>query len=215
MSSAEPADVARLREAFAALRADGRQPVDTARIFEALHGQMPAENRRALVEELLANPDAAEAWRLARELAPDPADGVDDAVPVSGGSHRWQWVAAAAMVVLVAGLGWRLLSPVPAPVYRGGDSPSITSALAADPVLDRAAPVLRWNGVAGARYRVRVLTPELALLEESDESTAQQHTLAPETLQRVPPGGQLLWQVEGRSADGATFLSSTFSVRIR
>ena len=62
----------------------------------------------------------------------------------------------------------------------------------------RAQPVLRWTGIDGARYRVRVLTADLQVLEESAESSALEYTLSQETLARIPPGTQILWQVEAQ-----------------
>jgi len=67
----EPADVARLRAALASVRGDGQSPVDAERIFDALHGRLTVEERQAVVEELLSNPDAAEAWRLAETRGSD------------------------------------------------------------------------------------------------------------------------------------------------
>jgi hypothetical protein len=74
MSAPEPPDLARLRAAFASLadRPDraGWPPADAERLFTALHGDMSAEERRAVIEELVRYPDAAAVWRLARELTP-------------------------------------------------------------------------------------------------------------------------------------------------
>jgi hypothetical protein len=204
----EPADVARLRAALASVRGDGQSPVDAERIFDALHGRLTVEERQAVVEELLSNPDAAEAWRLARELA------VDSPARVTPLRTRLRWFAAAAVVVLAAGAAWRYTQPASDPVYRGSETRAVVSALPADAVLPRAQPVLRWRSVEGARYRVRVLTPELELLEESAESPALEHTVGPAVLQRVPPDGRILWQVEARVPDGGTVVSPTFSARI-
>ena len=80
MSAEDPRDVARLREAFASLAGEGSWgPVDAERIFEALHGNVSPEERQAVVDELLANPAAAQAWRLAREMA--PAGGLEKSTP--------------------------------------------------------------------------------------------------------------------------------------
>jgi hypothetical protein len=204
----EPADVARLREALASVRGDGQSPVDAERIFDAVHGRLSVEERQAIVEELLSNPDAAETWRLARELA------VESPARVAPLRSSVRWLAAAAVVLLAAGAAWRYAAPVSEPVYRGSESRAVVSALPAEAVLPRTQPVLRWTGIEGARYRVRVLTPELELLEESAESPALEHTVAPAALQRVPAGGRILWQVEARVPDGGTVVSPTFSARI-
>jgi len=161
------------------------------------------------VDELLANPEAAEAWRLARELATEHA--AEEAAP----GREWsKWLAIAAVLVLAAGVGWRFLGTSPDPVYRGSETRTIASALAADTVLPRTQPVLRWTSVEGGRYRVRVLTPDLELLEESEESTAVEHTVSAASLARVPPGGRIFWQVEARVPEGGAIVSPTFSTRI-
>lgn len=207
MSTVEPDDVARLRAALASLR-EGESPVDAGRIFDAAHGRLSVEERQAVVDELLTNPEAAQAWRLARDLAPEAA-----AEPAL--ERVWpKWLAIAAMAVLAVGVGWRFLGTSPEPVYRGSEVRTIGSSLAADAVLPRAQPVLRWTAVAGGRYRVRVLTPELELLEESPESTAVEHTVGAAALARVPPGGRILWQVEARVPEGGAIVSPTFSTRV-
>jgi hypothetical protein len=212
VSAEEPKDVARLREAFASVTEPaGGRPVDAERIFDALHGNLSAEERQAVVEELLANPEAAEAWRLAREMTPEGA-----AATGSSAAGPWRWMSIAAAAVLMVGAGW-LLNPwreVNAPVYRGVESRAIASALPAGAVLPRAQPVLSWTGVAGAKYRVRVLTPELEVLEESAESIALEFTPSAETLERIPAGGRIVWQVEGRLTDGGTIVSPTFSATV-
>jgi len=210
MSTGEPDDVARLRAALASLQGDGQGSVDAGRIFDAVQGQLSIAEREALVEELLANPDAAEAWRLARELAPETVPETA-AEPPSWGVSKWLAVAAA--LVLTAGVGWMVLRPAPEPIYRG-QPPAIASALPADAPLPRAQPVLRWTGLDGGRYRVRVLTPELDVLEESDELSTPQYTVSPETLRRVPPGGRIVWQVTAQTPGGAAMVSPAFSTPI-
>ncbi len=208
MSTVEPGDVARLRAALASLRDEGKAPVDAGRIFDAVHGQLSVAEREAVVEELLTNPDAAEAWRLAQELEPEAA-------AAAAPRNEWsKWLAVAAAVVLVVGVGWQWLRPAPEPVYRGSESRTITSALPPDGTLARTQPVLRWTGVEGWRYRVRVLTPELELLEESEETSAVEYAVSAASLQRVPSGGLILWQVEARVPEGGSIVSPTFSVRI-
>ncbi len=152
VSDSEPADVARLRAALASLRGDAGSPVDAERIFEALHGDVTAEERQAVVDELITNPDAAEAWRLAQELAP-PASAPSVMSPDRG---AWRWWAAAAVAVVAIGVGSQFVGPwrsVEPPVYRSTEQRSIASLLPAGQPLSRNNPVLRWTGIDGARYR--------------------------------------------------------------
>jgi hypothetical protein len=211
VSAEEPEDVARLREAFASVDEGARKPVDAERIFEALHGTLDPEERRAIVDELASNPDAAEAWRLAREMAPEREARRAEL------ARNWRWLAVAAGILLTVGLGWQLSGPgrnTTEPVYRGVESRSITSVLPPDATLSRAQPVLRWAGVPGARYRVRVLTSELEVLEVSPESDVLEYRLSDETMRRIEAGSYILWQVEGRIPGDAVIVSPTFRVRV-
>jgi hypothetical protein len=217
VSAEEPTDVARLRQAFASLRDDGSsEPVDSERIFEALHGDMGPEERQAVVEQLLTNPAAAESWRLAREMAPEPAS--DARVDRTLDARRpvaWQWISVAAAVLLAVGVGWQLAPwrSTDEPAYRGVESRAIASAVQGADV-SRGQPVLRWSGVEGARYRVRVMTSDLQLLHESMEMAAQEYTLGPDVLARIAAGSQVLWQVEARIPGEGVITSPTFSNRV-
>ena len=211
MSGEEPENVERLRAAFASVEGDEQQRVDTEGIFDALHGTLDPEERRAMVDELVSNPGAAEAWRLARELAPEPGARSSELV------RNWRWLAVAAGIVLTVGIGWQLSGPsreTTEPVYRGVESRSITSALPPEATLPRAQPVLRWAGAPGARYRVRVLTPELEVLEVSAESDVSEYRVSDEALRRINAGGYILWQVEGRIPGDTVIVSPTFRVRV-
>ena len=223
MSAMDPDETTRLREAFASLsggKTDGKT-ADAGRIFDAVHGEMSVEERRAIVEELAVDADAAEAWRLARELAPEPVPAdVPARVLSDPGAPRqdaWKWLSIAAAMVLAVGLGWRLIGPggsTTVPGYRGGEQRAIASALPQGAPLSRARPTLQWTALEGARYRVRVLTPELAVLVESGELTTPAYTLSEDVLKRVAPGAVILWQVEARTAENAVIASPTFSVAL-
>jgi hypothetical protein len=210
MSASDPLAVERLRAALARLGEEPGWPeVDAERLFSALHGDMSADERRAVVDELARNPRAAAAWRLALELGPEkPAR-----APIL--SRTWTWMSIAAMLLLIVGAAW-LVQPwrSETPVYRGADPRSIRSLLTADTRLSRDQPVLRWTAVDSARYRVRVLTPDLNLLDESEELAAPEYRLRPDVLRAIPPGGRILWQVEARVSGTAGVTSPTFSVQV-
>jgi hypothetical protein len=212
MSSSEPPDVARLRAALASLSEQPGWPsADAERIFSALHGNLSAEERRAVVDELVQNPDAAAVWRMARELAPE-----EPAVAPPARRGGWTWASVAAVAVLALGLGW-MFQPWQSfeePAYRSVEQRSIASLVPADTPLRRAQPVLRWTAVEGARYRVRVLTAELDLLEEAEDLAAPQYALSADVLRRLPSGARILWQVEARIPGTAGLVSPTFSVRL-
>ena len=208
MSAPEPPDVARFREALARLADEpGWSEVDAERVFSALHGDVSSDERNAMVDELIRNPQAALAWRLARELEP----------PGRPGRRLMTaprtWMAIAATVAIVAGAAW-LFVPWRSgtPVFRTGEARTISSRLPAGERLVRAAPVLRWSPVEGARYRVRVLTADLDLLDESDDLAEPEYRLRDDVLQKIPSGARILWQVEARAGGAAVVVSPTFSV---
>jgi hypothetical protein len=213
VTSPETPDVRRLREALASLAGSDDAPpaVDSERIFDALHGRLSDEERRAVVEELVRSPDAAEAWRFARELS--PADRQADAP-----SRRlWLGLSIAAAALLAVTLGWQFsdtLRTREEPVYRSVEQRRIESLLPPEQSLPRSMPVLRWTPIEGARYRVRVLTPALEVLEEADELTKPEHALDANVVRRLPAGQQILWQVEASVAGEAQLVSPTFSVRL-
>ena len=219
VSAEEPKDVARLREAFASIEGDGASdPVDAERIFDALHGDMSPAERHVIIEQLVSNPAAASAWRLAREMGPDATQesALDPAPEERRRSAQWHLLSVAAAAVLAVGIGWQLMQwrGTDAPAYRSVESRSIASALEPGSDLSRARPVLRWTGIDGARYRVRVLTADLQVLEESPETLAPEYTLDQETLARIPPATQILWQVEAHIPGEVVITSPTFSNRV-
>jgi hypothetical protein len=214
VSDTEPADVARLREALASLDRQGSPTVDAGRIFDALHGDMTEEERRAVIDELIANPDAAEAWRLAQELA--PPESRTSVIPIGRSSWQW-WSSAAAAAVLALGLVWQFANPwrgAESPVYRSTEQRAIGSLLPAGQPLSRSNPVLRWTGIDGARYRVTVLTPALEVIAEANNLSTAEYMVSAEALAKFPPGAQLLWQVEARLSGEGSIVSPTFSVRV-
>lgn len=218
MSAEEPRDLARLRDAFASLsNEEERDTVDAARIFDALHGNATSEERQAVIEELLVNPAAAEAWRLAREMAPDaPRETSAGTTSKTVASHTVKWMSIAAAALLVVAVGWQF-SPwrrAEEAVYRSVETRAIASALPRGAALARGEPVLRWTGVDRARYRVRILTPELDVLEESAELQQPEYRISEETLRRIAPGSQILWQVEGRVPGETVIVSPTFSSQV-
>lgn len=210
MSASDPPDVERLRAALARLGDEPEWPeVDAERLFSALHGDLSAEERRAVVDELIRNPRAAAAWRLARELEPD------EPAHAEARGRTWAWMSIAAMLLLVVGVAWQFQPwRSEAPVYRGAEPRSIASLLPSDAPLAREQPVLRWTALEGARYRVRVLTPDLDLLDEAENLATPEYGLKPDVVRRIPPGGRILWQVEARVPGTAAVVSPTFSAQM-
>ena len=209
MSAPDPPDVDRLRAALARLGEDEHWPeADSERLFSALHGDISPEERRDVVDELIRNPRAAAAWRLARELGPEERNKARSAW------QQWAWLPIAATLVLLAGAAWQFAPwRAEAPVYRSAEPRAIASVLPADGRLSRTDPVLRWTPIEGARYRVRVLTPSLEPLAEA-ELDAPEYRLPPDVVRGIPPGGSILWQVDARVRGSSGVTSPTFSTQL-
>jgi hypothetical protein len=214
MSAREPADVERLRAALAARRVEVHpaEPADAGRIFDAVHGELSAEERAAIVDASIDDADAAEVWRLAMELRLP-----QEATHASARHAPWRWLAVAAAVALTVGLGWQIgwKRGADAPIYRGVDERTIGSLLPADSAVPRQAPVLRWTPIEGARYRIRVLTADLEPLDEASDLAVAEYALPPEVAARVPAGATVLWQVEADVPGEATVVSPTFATRLQ
>jgi hypothetical protein len=208
MSAPEPLDVPRFREALARLADEPGWPAaDNEQLFSALHGDMSPEERRGVVDELIRNPQAAAAWRLARELEPE------EPMPVS--ALPWKWMSIAATLAVIAGAAWLFLPwRSETPVFRGGEPRTIASLLPGGEPLSRSEPLLRWTALEGARYRVRVLTPELALLDETEDLVQPEYRLREDVMGTIPAGGLILWQVEARVRGTPTVVSLTFSTQV-
>jgi hypothetical protein len=210
MSASDPPDVDGLRAALARLgEEEGWPEADSERLFAALHGDMRAEERREVIDELIRNPRAAAAWRLARELEPPEQTSAPSVW------RQPRWLAIAASLVLLSAAVWQFeRSRVEPPVYRSSDPRAIAPVVPGDGRLSRAEPVLRWTAIEGARYRVRVWTPGLEPLAESDLLESPEYRLPPDVLRRVPAGTGILWQVEARVRGSADVMSPTFSTTL-
>jgi hypothetical protein len=125
-------------------------------------------------------------------------------------------VSAVVALVLMLGLSWQFQPwwSSEAPPYRSVEQRSIASLMPAGTSLLRARPVLRWTAVEGARYRVRVFTTDLQLLEESEDLAAPEYPLSADVLRRIPSGARIFWQVEASVPGIAGLVSPTFSVHV-
>lgn len=227
MSSPEPRDVERLRAAVAALAETGSTSdasVDAGRIFDALHGDLTVEQRQAVIDELVTNPAAAEAWRLAKELDPAAAAGFGDAgrpatvVPFPLARRVRTWLPLAAGLLLAVAAGWLYIDPFgdrEAPGYRSTGGVAIASTIPSGAALPRGDAVLRWTPIDGARYRVRVLTTALEPLHEATDLAGAEYRLPAEVVSQIPAATDLLWQVEARVPGAPVVVSPTFIVRLQ
>jgi len=195
----------RLKEAFHTLAdsaPDDPSADDVARVWSAVAGELPAEERRQLVERTATDAPLAQAWRVAHELHQAQLGG---AVDVRRSSSWWPaaLMGIAATLIVAAGVRVLYFDRTPADVFRDSGSYVITSPLAADAALPRDAFVLKWQaGPQGSRYLVRVTTEDLQVLMTAPELTAAEVTVPSAALAPVPAGGRVLWQVVMSSPAG-------------
>ena len=207
-----------LKAAFQALGETSQSEISAADldlIWRAVSGELPASERRDLVDRTATDPALAEAWRVARELR--QAEG--DARPAA--SHtppawRRSWLAAAAVLLIGAAVAVVFrLSPSREETFRDADHYVVEALVQADAALPRNAFRLRWRpGPPESRYRVRVTTEDLQVLTAVSDLTVPELVVNPALLSTVAPGSRVLWQVDVTLPAGESISSQTFSVRV-
>jgi hypothetical protein len=188
--------------------------VDLERVWRAVSGEAPAEERREVVEKVAEDPSWAFAWRAADELWTASRE----AAPARRTASRWSssvgWAALAAGILVTVGLGiWNAPAPAPS-LDRGGAGDRIESLLPEGQPLARTAAVLRWKGPPGATYDVRVSSEDLVHVHTATGLGEGTYRLPAEVLAPLPSPGRLLWQVEARLPSGETVRSETFVLKL-
>ena len=207
----EPREIEALRRAFRdGATGEPRTAVDSETIYRAAAGTLPEPEARRLIDAMADDPDLAEAWALARELV-EAERRVERPATVTAirrpPARRFGglWTAVAATLALAVGVGvWRQLNPTP--TWRG-ERPEAPIHLLLDDGqrVAKTAAELRWQPTAdleGAVYRVTVTTLDVTLVASSEDLTAPVFTIPRATLEALPAGTRLLWQVEARTVDG-------------
>jgi hypothetical protein len=212
----------RLAEAFQALEdpSGADVPEDLReRIWQAVSGALPAEERREIVDRVASDPACAEAWRVAAAMwqASQSTAPVLRAVPPR--TTRWApaWLATAAVLLLGTAIGVvSLLNRPQVDEFRASPGVAIESRLAPDVSLPREAFRLRWSpGPEGARYQVRVTTEDLRVLATTADLTEAQFTVEPAALAGLASGSRVFWQVEVLLPDGGRVASPTFVTHVQ
>lgn len=211
-----------LRAAFQALGDANRGECssdDLDRVWRALEGTLPANERRELIDRLAADPALAEAWRVAHEL--QTAGGVEGGASAAPRQHaagwRTGWLAAAA--VFLAALSAVFVFQR----YRTGDEGfraverySVESLVDRDATLSRNEFRLRWTpGPPDTRYQVRVTTEDLQVLTIAADLAAAEYVVPGERLASVASGNRVLWQVDATLPGGERVSSATFTARVQ
>ncbi|MCY1036709.1 hypothetical protein OV207_35060 [Corallococcus sp. BB11-1] len=222
--SIDAAGVERLRTALRDDDARAGEPVDADLVWRAVTQELPAEERRAVIERVAADPAWAQAWRLAKAMsqAASQADAPAKVVSLKDrreqGQRFWQgrpaWGALAAMVVVLAGtvvvLRQQQRTGDPERI-RGGATEAITSEVPEAAALPRERFVLRWGGVPQATlWSVQVSSEDLKLFHRAERLEQREYTVPASVLAELPSGTRVLWQVEARLPDGSVRRGSTF-----
>jgi hypothetical protein len=210
-------DLERLRESYLeSLReratASG-EPPDAERIWDAVSGALPPDERRRIVDRVAADPAWAEAWRLASEVYRDTS-------AASAPPRLWlrhPYLAAAASLAILVGAGILAREVLaPAPIYRTPGAGGIESLVPEDQAVPRENLVLRWTGAEpGARYEVTVTTESLLVVTTARDLEKPEYRVPAERLSEIPPGGKLYWQVRARLPGGSEDRSRTFVATIQ
>lgn len=226
-------DLQTLRDGFAALACDPEPehaPVgdcpEPGTIFAAVHGELPPDALRDVVDHIATCPHCAEEWRLAMAFD-EEAETADQELPRRFPAFRPALrlvpIAATLVVAILAAGVWFTVghSPEPtAPVYR--DAPSagdIVSLLPEGEPLDRDDPVLRWRlgeegAPEGTTYDVRVGTKSALLpVAEEQDLTRAELRLPAEALAGIGGEAELAWQVVATLPDGRQ-VTGTFVTRL-
>ncbi|MBP7149725.1 MAG: zf-HC2 domain-containing protein [Acidobacteria bacterium] len=212
-----------LRRAFAAgggAAPAGECPAPEA-IFDAVHGGLPPEERRAVVEHVTGCAACAADWQLAASPGEDTAGAPRGAV-------RGPWSAllplarfalpVAAVVAIAFGLyvAYRVRQPVaPVAELRADEHATIRTLLDPARALPRGRALLRWTAAGeNARYSIEVATEDLRPVTSAHGLEATEYLVPAEALAAVPPGGTIAWKVEARLPDGRRVSSTGFLNRV-
>jgi hypothetical protein len=184
------------------------------RIWDAVFGELPFAELRAISDHSVHCGDCSEALRLARDLR--AASAPQKRAPARRSFPGPRWLVGVALAAGVAGLvavGTNLRRNAIEPdLERGVAAPQIRSALA-NGRQPRTSLVLRWWAYPGAtRYNVTLATVDLRVLFQQSGLEATEVAVPPATLAGVAPGARLVWRVEASLRDGRTIDSPAFTV---
>ncbi|MEM7352177.1 MAG: hypothetical protein AAF657_15355 [Acidobacteriota bacterium] len=205
-------------------------------LWQLATGELSASEARGWIDHISRCPACAEDFRLTRQMVAEMSDEADltvdssaeeptDITEVSGrsvvafpqrsdGSRWWRNVAAAAAVLMVAGgIGWRLAQPDDVTFRQGGET-LVQSLLADDRIAPRAEANLRWSGPEGAVYDLIVTTEALEIIYQAEGLATTELQLPKERLEGLPAGTVLRWHVEAVLPDGTRLPSDTFDLSL-
>jgi len=233
-----------LQEAFASL-ADGARPGDACplpeRIWAAIEGEIPVDERRELIDHIATCPSCAEDWRAAYRMGARPPAwwklsmrGVPKRLHLP---RMPRWVSQAALIATAA-LVVAVLVPL---VQMDGPKPIASERVASDldlnawldeeaafrgdrkiemvlpttGVLTRENCWLRWSPLDGALYDLTVRTKSDELIVKVQALETAEYQLQAETLKKIDSGGVLVWFVDATLPSGQHISSSAFASKLK
>lgn len=196
---------------------DGRECPPAERIVLSGRDELPPEDNEAVIIHMARCTACATAWRIARDVAAEPAP---VPFPVERARRVTNWTglaAAAAILVAVVGAGIFLLDPGrgTAPVHRTQEGASIESAIDEGTVLARDRCLLKWTaGPDGTYYDIRIMAGRMQPLVKREGLDRPEFVVPQEILEDVASGDRILWHVTARLPDGRRVESDTFIAEI-
>lgn len=211
---------------------DGHPDAET--MWRLAAGELAATESRDWIDHLSRCPACAEDFRLTRQMVAEAVGEAEEAeqtedfsiataenadrsvVPFpqrsAGGGWR-RFAAAAAMLMVAGGLGWRLSQPTEV-IYRQGGEALVQSLLAQDFVAPRSAARLRWSGPEGAVYDLIVTTEALRVIYQAEGLAATEIVIPGSALEALPRATVLRWHVEAVLPDSTRFPSDSFDLHL-
>ncbi|HEV7667626.1 MAG TPA: hypothetical protein VGS22_03815 [Thermoanaerobaculia bacterium] len=234
--------IERLRRAFSTYEDPEveAEEIDAERIYRAAAGELPEDERRAVIDQVATSAAAGEVWRLAIELQRAEAKAAQETeeesfapeviltqpvgevvpfrrpVPAPIPVFRRRFLTAiAALLAATIGFGLWTRMHAPAPTLRGAGS-ALSTTIEDGARLPRGAFRLAWTPSAepGTRYTVRVTTEDLRPVAEARRLETASYQVPEAALAALPAGTRLLWLVEARTTDGRTIASPAYEVEI-
>jgi hypothetical protein len=210
----------RLREGVASLleiKGDGEGCPSAATIWDSAADNLEPGENEAILIHLGECAACSAAWRLAHRLYQEETGAGRKAVVVPFRRRRWIPLAAAAVIVLGAGLGTLhfLTRPEAPPEYRVQEDRWLESELELGRPLPRDECVLRWtSGPEGTTYDLMLTTEDLDPVIEARGLGEPEYRVDPRELELVAPGDAILWRVTANLPDGRRVSSPTFTTQL-
>lgn len=211
-------EISRLQAAFTAPGPPIGSCPEPDRIWEAVRGELPPEEVRAIVDHVAVCASCAEDWRIAVAFEKESGAQQEKGTVVSFPARRFQpWIAAAAaaLVLTVAGVYVRQTQkPELTAEYRGEQS-KVEALVPPGEVLPRQGFILAWTPVPGAEsYDLLVTTTELDTVVSPKGLTTTEYQVPADALANLPAGAQLHWSVTAVFPDGERKQSPTFTTAL-